>query len=193
MANITPVRRNVQQEEVQYKSAVSEATFSKLGASLNFINYYQYKHYEFGFIKAIANSGNPTYNTFTPPLVISDLEAFPTNSEIVAITLQHNTSGSSGTSELDIQWSTQNSGTWASIFSTTPKATSAAPTVAQWDSVYSDATLTWSSVATTPAGCTVPVFLKTTFNAGDRLRCRAVTNQAGTPNGFTMRIYYRPI
>lgn len=193
MADLTPLRRNVQLEEVQYKSAVSEATFQKLGASVNFINYYQYKHYEFGFIKAIANSGNPTYNTFTPPLVISDLEAFPTASQIVAITLQHNTAGSSGTSELDIQWSTQNSGTWASIFSTTPKATSSAPTDSQWDSVFNDVTSTWSSVATTPAGCTVPVFSKTTFAAGDRLRCRAVTNQAGTPNGFTMRIYYRPI
>ena len=193
MADVTPNRRNVQQEEVQYKAAVSEATFSKLGASVNFINYYQYKHFEFGFIKAIANAGNPTYNTFTPPLVISDVEPFPTNSQIVAITLQHNTSGSSGTSELDIEWSTQNSNTWASIFSTTPKAASTAPTDAQWDSVYNDVTATFGSVATTPTGCTVPVFSKTTFNAGDRLRCRAVTNQAGTPNGFSMRIFYRPI
>jgi len=193
MADLTPARRNVQLEEVQYKAAVSEATFQKLGSSVNFINYYQYKHFEFGFIKAIANSGNPTYNTFTPPLVISDTEAFPTAAQIVAITLQHNTSGSSGTSELDIQWSTSNSGTWNSIFSTTPKATSSAPTDAQWDSIFNDSTSTWSSVATTPTGCTVPVFSKTTFAAGNRLRCRAVTNQAGTPNGFTMRIYWRPI
>lgn len=193
MADLTPARRNVQLEEVQYKAAVSEATFQKLGASVNFINYYQYKHFEFGFIKAIANSGSPTYNTFTPPLVISDNEEFPTNAQIVAITLQHNTSGSGGTSELDIQWSTQNSGTWASIFSTTPKATSAAPSDSQWDLVYNDSTATFASVSTTPTGCTVPVFSKTTFNAGDRLRCRAVTNQTGTPNGFTMRIYWRPI
>lgn len=193
MADLTPARRNVQLEEVQYKAAVSEATFQKLGASVNFINYYQYKHFEFGFIKAISNSGSPTYNTFTPPLVISDNEEFPTNAQIVAITLQHNTSGSGGTSELDIEWSTQNSGTWASIFSTTPKATSAAPADSQWDLVYNDATATFASVSTTPAGCTVPVFSKTTFAAGNRLRCRAVTNQTGTPNGFTMRIYWRPI
>ena len=193
MADLTPLRRNVQIEEVQYKAAVSEATFQKLGASVNFINYYQYKHFEFGFIKAISNSGNPTYNTFTAPLVISDVEPFPTAAQIMAITLQHNTAGSGGTSELDIQWATQNSNTWNSIFSTTPKATSAAPTDAQWDSIYNDATASFSSVATTPAGCTVPVFSKTTFAAGDRLRCRAVTLQTGTPNGFTMRIYWRPI
>lgn len=193
MADLTPLRRNVQLEEVIYQAAVSEATFQKLGSSLNFINYYQYKHFEFGFIKAIANSGNPTYNQFTPPLVISDNEEFPTPSQIVAITLQHNTSGSGGTSELDIQWSSQNSGVWNTIFSTTPKATSAAPTDSQWDSVFNDSTNTFASVSTTPTGCTVPVFSKTTFAAGDRLRCRAVTNQTGTPNGFTMRIYWRPI
>lgn len=193
MADVTPLRINLQAEEVAYRSSVSEATLSRVGSSVNFINYYQYKHFEFGFIKAISNSGSPTYNQFTPPLVISDNEAFPSDSEIVAITLQHNTSGSSGTSELDIQWSTQNSGTWASIFSTTPKATSSAPSDAQWDTTLDNSTNSFSSIATTPTGCTVPVLSKTTFNAGDRLRCRSVTNQAGTPNGFTMRIYYRPI
>ena len=193
MADVTPLRINLQAEEVAYRSSVSEATLSRVGSSVNFINYYQYKHFEFGFIKAISNSGNPTYNTFAPPLVISDLEAFPSNSQIVAITLQHNTAGSGGTSELDIQWSTQNSGTWASIFSTTPKATSSAPTDSQWDTTLNNTTNAYGSIATTPAGCTVPVLSKTIFNASDRLRCRAVTNQTGTPNGFTMRIYYRPI
>lgn len=184
MADVTPERINIQSEEVAYRSAVSEATFTRVGASVNFINYYQYKHFEFGFLKGISTSGNPTYNIITPPLVISDTEAFPTDSEIVGIALQHNVSGSSGTTTLDIEWSASNSGSWATIFSTLPAVTSAAPADAQFDTFGN---------ATTPSGCTVPVLSKTTFAAGDRLRCKVTGVQAGTPNGFTMRIFYRPI
>jgi hypothetical protein len=192
MSDATPLRINLQDEEVKYRASVSEATLSRVASSVNFINYYQYKHFEFGYLKALSNSGSPTYNQYTPPATISDVEPFPSNSQIVAIVLQHNVSGSGGTSELDIQWSTENSGTWASIFSTTPKATSSAPSDSQFDTTYDDATSSWVSIATTPAGCTIPVLSKTMFNAGDRLRCRAVSHQAGTPNGFTMRIFYRP-
>lgn len=184
MADISPLRRNVQVAEVAYKAAVSESTWNKIGGAVNFINEYQYKHFEFGFTLAVASSGNPTYNIFTAPLVISDLEAFPTDSEIVGIALYHGVSGSSGTTELDIQWAASNSGTFATIFSTTPKVTSAAASGVQFDTFGN---------ATTPSGCTVPVLSKTTFAAGDVLRCRAVSLQAGTPNGFLMRIFYRPI
>jgi len=193
MSDATPLRINLQDEEVKYRASVSEATLSRVASSVNFINYYQYKHFEFGYLKALSNGGSPTYNQYTPPATISDVEPFPSDSQIVAIVLQHNTSGSGGTSELDIQWSTQNSGTWASIFSTTPKATSSAPSDSQWDTTYDDATSSWVSIATTPTGCTIPVLSKTTFNAGDRLRCNSVSHQTGSPNGFTMRIYYRPI
>ncbi len=182
--DVTPARYNIKVEETRYKAGVTEATAQKLGGSINFINNYQYKHFEFGFVKAIASSGSPTYNLFTAPLVISDLEAFPSNSEIVGITLHHGTSGSSGTTELDIQWATSNSGSFASIFSTTPKVTSAAAADVQFDTFGN---------ATTPAGCTVPILSKTTFNAGNVLRCRAVSLQSGVPNCFLMRIYYRPI
>lgn len=184
MADISALRANIQIEETRYKSSVSEYTWQKIGGAINFINNKQFKHFEFGFLEAVSSSGNPTYNLFTPPLVISDVEAFPHAAEIVGITLQHNTSGSSGTTELDIEWAASNSGSWATIFSTTPKAASTAPSDAQFDTFGN---------ATTPTGCTVPVLSKTTFAAGDALRCRAVTLQAGTPNGFMMRIYYRPI
>jgi hypothetical protein len=184
MADVTPERINIQTEEVAYRAAVSESSSTRTAAAINFINYYQYKHFEFGFIKGVSSSGSPTYNVFTPPLVISDFEAFPTDSEIVGIGYEHSTSGSSGTTELDLEWSAANSGTWATIYSTTPKVTSAAPTNAQFDSFGN---------ATTPAGCTVGILSKSTFAAGDRLRCKAVTLQAGTPNGFLLKLFYRPI
>lgn len=185
MATITPARVNIQVEEVQYESSVSEGTFTRIGSSINFINAYQNKFFEFGFLKVISATGNPTYNTFTPSnTVISDFESFERASEIVGILLEHNTSGSSGTTTLKIEWSASNSGTWASIFSTNASVTSSAPSDAQFDT-YGN--------ATTPTGCTVPVLSKSTFAAGDRLRCVCTAVQGGTPNGFMMRILYRPI
>lgn len=185
MADLAPLRLNIQSEEVAYRASVSESTFSRMGSAINFINEYQFKHFEFGFIKAISVGGTPTYNIFTPPLVISDFEAFPSDSqhEIVGINFEHSTSGSGGITELDIEWSSQNSNTWNSIFSVTPKVASTAPTDAQFDTF---------GVATTPTGCTVPVLSKTIFDPGDRLRCRAISLQSGSPNGFLMKIFYRP-
>lgn len=185
MAEITAARNNIHVEETQYKAAISEAVGFKIGGAINFINNKQYKHFEFGFIKVVSSTGNPTYNTFTPSnTVISNFEAFPDASEIVGITLEHSTSGSSGTSTLIIEWSAQNSGTWAPIFSTNASVTSAAPSNAQFNTFGN---------ATTPTGCTVPVLSKTTFAAGDRLRCVCTAVQGGTPNGFMMNIFYRPI
>jgi hypothetical protein len=184
MADLANLRAQIQVEDVRYKASVSEYTHQKIGGAINFINTYQYKHFEFGFLKAFAPSGTPTYNVaLSLPFVISDLESFPSNCEIVGITLLHSTSGSSGTTELDIEWASINSGTFASIFSTTPKATSAAPSDAQFNTL---------GIGTTPTGCTVPVLSKTTFNAGDVLRCKAISLQSGNPNGFLMRIFYRP-
>jgi len=95
MSDATPLRINLQDEEVKYRASVSEATLSRVASSVNFINYYQYKHFEFGYLKALSNSGNPTYNQYTPPATISDVEPFPSKSQIVAIVLQHNVSDSS--------------------------------------------------------------------------------------------------
>lgn len=183
MSDVTERRTNIQNEEIKYKAAVSEYTWRKIAAAINFINNKQYRVFEFGFLKAISAVGTPTYRVFTAPMVISDVEPFPSDSEIVGIALQHGSSGSSGTTELDIEWTSDNGSSWASIFSTTPKVASTAPSDAQFDTFGN---------ATTPTGCTVPVLSKTTFAAGDILRCKALGLQAGNPNGFLIRIYYRP-
>lgn len=184
MADVAAARSNIQQEEVKYKGAVSEAVGNKIAGAINFINNKQWKHFEFGFLKGISVNGTPRYNIFTPSnTVISDFEPFPTNSEIMGITLEHSTSGSSGTTTLQLQWSASNSGSWSSIFSTDASVASTAPSDAQFDTFGN---------ATTPTGCTVPVLSKTTFSAGDRLRCICSAVQGGTPNGFMMRVYYRP-
>lgn len=183
MAEITPARYNIQQEEVQYSAAVSEATFTKFGGSINHINTYQNNIAVFGFLKAISPNGTPTYNQgFSVPLIISGIDPFVDACEIYKVALAHDTVGSGGTSEIDIEWSAHGSGTWATIFSTTPKVASTA-----------SSNTSWVTGLSAPTGVTAPVLSKTTFAAGDRLRCKIVTMMTGSPNGFWVRFHYRPL
>lgn len=182
MSEITPARYNIQQEEVKYKSAVSESTFTKIGGSINHINTYQNNIVDYGFLKAISPSGTPTYNqNFSVPLVISGIDPFVDACEIYKVALIHGTTGSSGTSEIDIEWAAHGSSTWASIFSTTPKVTSTA-----------SSNTSWVTGLSAPTGVTTPVLSKTSFAVGDRLRCKIVTMMAGNPNEFVIRFHYRP-
>jgi hypothetical protein len=183
MANITAARNNIEQEEVEYGAAVSESTFTKIGGSINHINTYQNNYFEFGILRGVSASGSPTYNNgWSLPLTISDAETFPDAAEIYKVTVTHGTIGSSGTSELDIQWAAFGSASWASIFGTTPKVASTATA----DNAY-------VTGLSTPTGYTAPVLSKSTFAAGDKLRCRFVSSMAGSPNGFLIRLYFRPL
>lgn len=182
MADITPAKSNIQSEAVAYKSAVSEATFTTIGAAINHINTYQNNYFEFGFLKGVVSTGSPTYNQgFSLPLTISDAETFPDAAEIYKITFTHGTIGSSGTSELDIQWAAFGSASWATIFSTTPKVASTATA----DNAY-------VTGLATPTGYTAPVLSKSTFAAGDKLRCRFVSSMAGSPDNFMIKLFFRP-
>lgn len=186
MADVTRLRRNVQTEEVSYGAAVSETTWNKIGGSINFINDRQTMTFEFGLLKIQANSGSPSYNSLTTPFTdFGTSETFPYAAEIIAVTCYHGAAGSGGTSEIDIKWQAVNSGAaFATIFTTTPKVTSSAAAERYWDSLGNN---------TTPTGCTAPVLSKTTFAAGDKLRCDIASIMTGNPNGFLIRIFFRPI
>lgn len=186
MTDIARARRNVQIEEISYKAAVSEGTWSKLGGAINFINDRQTMHFEYGFLKGNSSSGTVAYNYLTTPF--NDLgtsETFPYAAEIIAVTCYHGAAGSGGTSEIDLKWQPVNSVTaFATIFTTTPKVTSAATADRYFDSLGNN---------TTPTGCTAPVLSKTTFAAGDKIRCDLITTMTGSPNGYLVRIFFRPI
>lgn len=176
MSDISPSRTNIQVQEVQYASAVSEATFTRIGAGINFINSYQNKQFFFG-------AGGP-FSVLTIPFTdIGTQEVFERASEITGVFIRFGESGSSSTSEFDLEWAADGSGTWASIFSTTPKVSNTATNNGVFDS---------SGVSTTPSGCTQPVLDKTTFAAGDKLRCNIVTAATGASD-FILVIHYRPI
>jgi hypothetical protein len=184
MSEVAEARYNIQEEEVGYRAAVSEATGFKIAAAINFINNKQHLKFDFGLAKADVNSGSPTYSFLTVPLLmLGTPEIFPYNCEIVGVECYHAAAGSSGTTEIDIKWAAAGSAVWASIFSTTPKVTSVAAANVQFDTFGN---------ATTPAGCTVPVLSKTSFAAGDKLKCDLISVMGGTPNGFLVTIVYRP-
>lgn len=176
MADITPGRNNIQVEEASYKAAVSEAVGSKIGGAINFINNYQNKIFQMG-----VTGG---FSVLTVPYTdIGCQEVFERASEITNIFVKYGVAGSASTSELDIEWASDNSGTWASIFSTTPKVGNAASD----DNVF-DA----NSVCTLPASCTRPILSKTTFAAGDKIRCNIVT-AATDADTMVLTIQFRPI
>lgn len=186
MADITRARENIQVAEVQYGASVSEATFTRIGGAINFINDRQTMVEEFGLMLLTANSGSPTYNGITTPTTnFGGPFTFPYAAEIVAVTCYHGAAGSSGTSELDLLWQPVNSATaFATIFTTTPKVTSSAAAERYWDSLGNN---------TTPTGCTAPVLSKTTFAAGDKVRCDILQTMGGSPNGFLLFVFFRPI
>lgn len=176
MADITPGRNNIQVEEASYKAAVSEAVGSKIGGAINFINNYQNKQFFMG--------ATGSYSALTTPFTdIGTQEVFERASEIVNVFIRFGDSGISGTSEFDIEWAADNSGTWASIFSTTPKITSSATDNGVFDA---------NAVSTLPTNCTAPVLSKTTFAAGDKIRCN-ITSASTDSSDFVIVIHYRPI
>lgn len=186
MADIARSRTNITVQEVRYEAAVSESTFTRIGGAINFINDRQTMNYQFGILKGMVGASAATYaGTSTPFSDFGTIETFPYAAEIVAVVCYHGTAGSGGTSEIDIKWQPVNSSSsFATIFSTTPKVTSSAASERYWDSLGNN---------TTPTGCTAPVLSKTTFAAGDKLRCDIISAMTGVPNGFTINIYFRPI
>lgn len=176
MPVVADARNNIYQEEVVYKAAVSEAVGSKIAGAINFINNKQNKHFDMG-----VTGG---FSVLTVPYTdIGAQEVFETASEITNVFVKYGVAGTASTSELDIEWAADNSGTWASIFSTTPKVGNAAS-----DNNVFDA----NTVCTLPANCTRPVLSKTTFAAGDKIRCNIVTAATGADT-MVLKIEFRPI
>jgi len=173
MSDLAGVRKMIQVEETQYRSAVSEAFAQKLGSSVNFINIAQ--KYDKGWFV------NGTYALLTLPYsAIDGIYLVPDNATITNAMLYVRTAGSSGTTELDIKYATTPGGAWTSIFSTTPKITSAAGNYA------------WCYTGSAFSNTTAPVLSTTTLNAGSALRCDIIQAQGGTPVGCGLILYMQP-
>ena len=105
---------------------------------------------------------------------------FQYDAEIIDAWMFVQKSGSGGTTEIDIRHATTPGGGFSSIFSTTPKITSAAG-----DNI-------WIHVGSAVGGTTAPVISTTNVNAGDAISCDLLQAQTGTVAGAGLLIHYRP-
>lgn len=172
MANIPEARSFLQVEEARYGAAGTESLMLRFGAMMNFLNL---RHIE---VRGLFING--VYNAIVPNLDIDGGIIFEYPVEIVNVYIKNRAAGSSGTTELDLKWKPQGSGTWTSIFTTTPKITSTA------------AAYEMCGVGQVATGFTAPVLAKTQFDAHDMLRLDLVQAMAGLPTGCAIIIHYRP-
>lgn len=175
MADIVAERSIIQQEETAPQAAVSESTMTRVGANINFINLYQV------LTKRMVIQG--PYNVAPAPNLLMDgVFSYPFNFSIMEVLLSSGLfNGSSGTLELDIKWRAQNSGSWASIFSTTPKLTGG--TVGQ---------LTTIGLGGTVTGMVAPILAKTDFDAYDQIRFDILQVPSGVVDSATLETFWRP-
>lgn len=181
MADISPVRNQIQTEDVAYRRSVSEAILTKVGAQSNFINTFQTDIKEWKL--------NGAYSVATGITFFDGVASFFYNSEIVGIYFYNGQAGASGTTEFDITWKNQAGVNQGSIFSTTPKITSATPS----ETIITQNLITGNDYPViTPAGVTLASFAKTTFLEGESLFFDLNSSMIAAQNcGLT--IFYRPI
>ena len=174
MTDISPERKMIQQEETKPQAAVTESVMSRVGAGINFINT---KHL---YIKEFCVNGK--YNIIPLNLSIDGFLTYPFNFEILDIVLKLGpATGSSGLSELDLKWKPEASGSFQSIFSTTPKWDANAP---------ADGSV---RLGVSRTGFTTPVLSKTTFNAYDLIKLDQLQAMNGSVNSYFLTLFIRPI
>lgn len=173
MADIVAEKKMIQQEETKPQAAVTESVMSRVGAGINFINT---KHL---YVKEYCVNGK--YNIVNPNLFLDGFFTYPFNFEIVDIVVViGEATGSSGLSEIDLKWKPFSSGTYQSIFTTTPK----------WDATAVAGTGTKIGAPTT--GFTAPVLSKTLFDAYDLIKLDQLQALVGNVNSYFITIYTKP-
>lgn len=172
---IVPVRRNIFYEGARFLSANSEELIQRLGSSINFVNEYQYEVRDF-----IANGEYGAAPVF--PIIANDgFSFFKFNVEIIDAWAWVQFAGSAGTTEIDVKYATTPGGAFTSIFSTTPKITSAA------------GNNVWVHLGSVLAGTTAPVISVPNIDADWAVRMDIITGQTGpTVNGAGIQLHYRP-
>jgi len=177
MAKVTPARIDLQQEELSYRAAISEGTFTRMGSSVNFINERQAQPLTF-FL-------NGPYQKAAGQTGLEGLYVFHFDVEIVAVAVGNIVAGSGGTTTLDVHRLTSSGTDAGSIFSVKPSITTAAPNNAYAISNLIDATSQAS------AGITLPTLSTTEFDKFDALRVDVDSTMTQAENCFLI-IHFRP-
>ena len=171
---LTPTRHDFFQEEVDYRSALSEALLTKLGEGQQFITEKQLLHHEFKYL-----------GPFRPIAGGEDGTLFPIfDYEIVGMSFRVRDAGSSGTTEIDIHKLSTIGLDTGSIMTTTAKVGHAS----------SDGSPNFTNLLVpsglASAGNTLPVFNTTQFSVGEQLRIDVVSNATGAKD-LHVNLWYR--
>lgn len=173
MTAIAPQKNIIQVEETQEGAATAESMFMRLGGTNNFISERQLDQMDFKV--------NGPYNLFVPNFQVDGLITFPFPWELVFVAIESGfLNGSSGLTEVDVKWKPQGSGSYVSIFSTTPK----------FDSSAGAGELCANGQSAT--GFTAPVLAKTQFDPWDILRCDLLQALVGDVDYFGLKLFWRP-
>jgi hypothetical protein len=172
MSELSPQRKNIHTEEVQYKASVSEAVGFKLGAAINFINLRQYD------TKAFYINGPYSINT-GPKIAVDGAYLVLHDCEIVGCAMFNIVAGSSGTTTLNVRKYTASNAPsgGASIFTTKPAISYTAGNYAFVFKRFQDDT-----TLENPSGTTLPVLATNQLNAGDMLVIDIDSYQTGAEN-----------
>jgi hypothetical protein len=175
MADMVPaVRRIHYLPGNRFRGAVSEFFAQRLAGAQNFINLYQHSEKQF-FLNGRYNIAG------TPQLGVDGLVVFEFNAEIINAWMFNLVAGSGGTTELDAKIATVSGGAFSSIFTTTPKITSAA-----------GANIWAGKDSGAQTGVTNPVLATTEIVAGTAMRFDLLQAQTGNPENCGLLIHYRP-
>lgn len=179
MTAITPQRILIQQEETDYKSAVSEALLTRVGATTNFIATRQYDTKDFVL--------NGLYSKGVGVVGRDAILSFPYNAEIIGLTMFNRRNGTGGTTTLDLRRYTASGGSGSTIFSVKPSFNT---------NVGNDAWLTYlvegdTTVIAPALGSTSPFFSLTQVNAGDIIQLVIDSAMTGAEDCI-LQLYHRP-
>lgn len=178
MALIPSVRNNIQQEEVDFRSPVSEATWTKIGGAINLINLAQYDTHTFNL--------NGPINLFDETVGVDGFFVFQFDAEIVGYSQSIGQAVSGGTSLiLDVHRLENGDTDLGSIWTTRPQIANTAA-----NGTYSAFRVTDSTILAQPTGHSVGSLNVTEVNAGDALRLD-IDQKSGMRN-YSLNIHYRP-
>jgi hypothetical protein len=178
MVDVADLKKNIQVESVQYRSSISESTGFALAGSINFINNRQYDTHQFNF--------NGRYSLGVSVLGADGVFPILFNMEIVGFSMFTRKSGTSGTTEIDLQWFDGANSNQGSIFTTKPSIDSTSS-----DNSYLIKNILTNTDVILPTGATSPVFSKTEFDAGDAVLCR-IDSAMSDAEGLHVLVHFRP-
>jgi len=175
--DVTPSREILKVGDIAFKRPVSEAILSRFASTNNFISKFQVDYVSF-FL-------NGPYSAAAGTFGLDGAYTCFTKSEIVGVQIWNAIAGSGGTTALDVRWINQSGVGQGSIFSVTPKITSAA----------ANGTRGFRNLETgnnfTMTGVTLPTLSKTTFLEGETLYLEVDDTMDGAQN-CALTLFIRP-